>query len=95
MKTYHIHRDIRARALIFGLPVSFFAIQMLGVIASLLAIIFSFSFALIFGALMGNGLLYTVLLKLENRPDLLANSRVFPNAISNKKTNLLHYADES
>lgn len=80
--------------MIFGLPVSFFAIQMLGVIASLLAVIFSFSFALIFGALIANGVLYVVLLKLANRPDLLSSPRVFPKAISNKKTNLLRYADK-
>ena len=94
MKTFVIHRDIRARALIFGLPVPLFAIQMLGVIASLLIIIFSFSFALIFGAILGNGILYVILLKLTNQPDLLHFVNVFPKAISNKKTNLLRYADE-
>lgn len=94
MKTFHIHRDIRARALIFGLSVPFFALQMLGVIASLLIIIFSFSFPLIFGAIVGNGILYVILLKLTNRPHILYLGNAFPRAISNKKTNLLRYADE-
>ncbi|WP_097045025.1 hypothetical protein [Flagellimonas pacifica] len=67
---------------------------MLGVIASLLIIIFSFSFTLIFTALVCNGVLYIVLLKFTNRPDMLTVGRVFPRAISNKKTNLLRYADE-
>lgn len=94
MKSFTIHRDIRARALIFGLPVPFFALQMLGVIASLLVIIFSLSFPLIFGAILANGILYVILLKLTNRPHLLYLGNVFPIAISNKKTNLLRYADE-
>lgn len=94
MKKFEIYRDIRARALIFGLSVPFFALQMLGVIASLLVIIFSFSFALIFGAMLCNGILYVVLLKLTNRPDMVQVGRVFPRSISNKKTNLLRYADE-
>ncbi len=95
MKKYGIYRDIRARALIFGLPVSLFALQMLGVIASLLVIIFSFSFGLVLGTMLCNGILYTALLQLTNRPNLLQMGNVLPKAISNKKTNFLHYTDES
>ena len=91
MKSYSIHRDIRRRALIFGLSVPLFAIQMLGVIAPLLVIIFSFSFTLIFGAMLLNGALYVLLLKLNNNPNGLVIGMVFPKNISNKKTNLLYY----
>ena len=91
MKSYRIHRDIRRQALIFGLPVPLFAIQMLGVIASLLVIIFSFSFGFVLGAMLLNGSLYVLLLKLNSNPNSLPMGSVFPKSISNKKTNLLFY----
>lgn len=91
MKVYIIYRDIRRRALIFGLPVSLFAIQMLGIIGSLLVVIFSFSFGLVIGAMLLNGILYVVLIKLVNQPRLLDVAQVFPKIISNKKTSLLSY----
>lgn len=94
MKKFNPYRNIRARALIFGLPVPLFALQMLGVIASLLIIIFSFSFTLVLGAMLLNGILHAVLLKLAHASHLLRLGNVFPKAISNKKTNLLRYADE-
>ena len=94
MKKFNLYKDIRTRARIFGLPVPLFALQLLGIIASLLTIIFSFSFTLVLGAMLLNGILYGVLLKLTNEPDLLHWGRVLPRAISNKKTNLLHYTDE-
>nr|WP_299801208.1 hypothetical protein [uncultured Maribacter sp.] len=93
MKSYRIYRNIRKRALIFGLPVSLFALQMLGVIGSLLVVIFSFNLVLVLGAALINGMLYVVLLKLTNRPHVLHIGNVFPKAISNKKTTLLNYED--
>jgi len=95
MKKFEIYRDIRARALIFGLPLPLFALQMLGIIASLLVIIFSFRFVLVFGALLGNGVLYALLLKLANQPQWLSLAKGGPKLISNKKTSLLRYADQS
>lgn len=95
MKKFELYRDIRARALIFGLPVPLFALQMLGIIASLLVIIFSFRFALVFGVLLGNGILYALLLKLANQPQWLSLVKGGPRHISNKKTPLLRYADQS
>ena len=93
MKGYRVYRDIRRRALIYGLPVSLFALQMLGVIGSLLAVIFSFGLFLVIGAVAVNLTLYFVLLKLAQRPNLVCFTKVFPSAISNKKTTALHYED--
>lgn len=93
MKKFKIYRNIRKRALIFGLPLALLALQMLGVIGSLLVIIFSFSFLLVIGAIVVNALLYAFLIKMTNKPQLLGFSKVFPQAISNKKTSPLHYED--
>ncbi len=93
MKGYKVYRNIRKRALIFGLPVSLFALQMLGVIGSLLVVIFSFDLILVIGAVAVNLTLYFVLLKLTHQPHLLHFAKVFPSAISNKKTTALHYED--
>lgn len=93
MKGYRIYRNIRKRALIFGLPISLFALQMMGVIGSLLVVIFSFSLSLVVGAVLINATLYVVLLKLTNQPHLLHIGKVFPKAISNKKTTALNYED--
>ena len=43
MKKFIPYKNIRKRAMILGLPLSFFALQMISVIASLMLIIFSFS----------------------------------------------------
>jgi hypothetical protein len=94
MKSYKIHREIRKRALVFGLPVPLFALQMFGVIASLLVIIFSFSFGLVLGAMLLNGSLYVLLLKLNNNPNSMHIGQRFPRAITNKKTNLLNYGHQ-
>ncbi len=93
MKTYQVYRNIRKRALIYGLPISLFALQMLGVIGSLLVVIFSFSLFLVVSAVAFNLSLYSVLLKLAHRPQLLNVAKVFPSAISNKKTTDLGYED--
>ena len=93
MKSYQIYRNIRKRALIFGLPVSLFALQMAAVIGSLLVAIFSFSLLLVLGALVVNLILYVLLLKLTHQPHILHIQKVFPSAISNKKTTALHYED--
>ena len=93
MKRYQIYRNIRKRALIFGLPVSLFALQMAAVIGSLLVVIFSFSLLLVLGAIVVNLTLYVMLLKLTHQPQILHVQKVFPTAISNKKTTDLHYED--
>jgi len=93
MKRFEVYKNIRKRAVIFGLPISLFAIMMIAIIASLLVIIFSFGFAIILGVLVFNGLLYMALTKFSNNPHLLQFPKVFPNSISNKKSSSIHYEE--
>ena len=93
MKRYGIYRNIRQRALIYGLPVSLFALMMLCVIGSLLVVIFSFSFGIISGALLFNIALYVILMKMTKNPQLISFRRIFPEMISNKKSSGLSYED--
>jgi len=44
MKKFEVYKNIRKRAVIFGLPISLFALMMVSILVSLLVIIFSFSF---------------------------------------------------
>jgi len=85
MKKYGVYKDIRKRAMLMGLPISLFALQMTSVIGSLLFIIFSFSFLVIVTVLIINGGLYVILTQLTEHPSLLHFKRVFPTTISNKK----------
>lgn len=91
MKKFEIYKNIRKRAMIFGLPVSLFALMMIAIIASLLVIIFSFGFITIIGIFVFNAVLYVGLSKFAHNPQLLQFSKVFPKIISNKKTSTLHY----
>ena len=91
MKKYEVYKNIRKRAIIFGLPISLFAFMMVVVIASLLVVIFSFSFMIIIIAFVINALLYIGLTKFAHNSQLLQFSKVFPKIISNKKTSALHY----
>jgi len=93
MKRYQIYRNIRKRALIFGLPVPLFALQMAVVICSLLLVIFSFNFVMVVCAIGVNLTFYVLLLKLTHQPHLLHLQTIFPMAISNKKTTALDYED--
>ncbi|WP_242204019.1 hypothetical protein [Aestuariivivens insulae] len=93
MKQFEVYRNIRKRALIMGLPVSSFALMMTSVIGSLLFIIFSFSLKVIISVFAINGKLYIALTHLAKHPTLLHFKRVFPKAISNKKTSFLDYDD--
>jgi hypothetical protein len=54
MKRFGVYRNIRRKALIWGLPISLFALMMVAVIASLLVIIFSFSFAVVISVFILN-----------------------------------------
>ena len=93
MKHYEIYRNIRKKALIYGLPVPLFALMMICVIASMLVIIFSFSFTVIFVAVILNLALYVLLSRLSTNPQLLNFRKVFPVLISNKKSSSLNYED--
>jgi uncharacterized membrane protein len=89
MKKYEVYKNIRKRAIIFGLPISLFALMMIAIVASLLVIIFSFSFIVVIGILICNATLYIALTKFAHNPQLLQVARVFPKIISNKKST--HY----
>ena len=91
MRSYAVYRNIRKRAVIFGLPVSFFAIQMVSIIGSLLIVIFSFGFVIILALLFFNVLLYITFLKMSTKNMSLKFSNSFPHLISNKQTTLLNY----
>jgi hypothetical protein len=80
--------------MIFGLPISFFALQMLSIIASLMVIIFSFSLAMIMGVLIFNTILYVALTRITNSTLSLTLTRVFPKIISNKKSSSLNYGQD-
>lgn len=77
--------------MIFGLPVSLFAVMMMGIIGSLLIIIFSFSFFIVIAVLVSNVILYAALLKFSRTPQLFQISSSFPKSISNKKPTPLWY----
>ena len=91
MKSYPVHRNIRQKALIYGLPVSLFALMMLSIIATLLVIIFSFGPLLILGGIVWNLTLYITLVRITAKVHLLNLRTVFPILISNKKSSNLYY----
>ena len=93
MKEFENYRNIRRRALIYGLPLLSFAFQMIAVVASLLVIIFSFSLMAIISAVVINLVLYIFLLKINANPELLNFKRVFPKTISNKPISGFRYED--
>jgi hypothetical protein len=88
MKKFEIYKNIRKQALIWGLPLTYFALQMASVIASLLLIIFSFSLGVVFGVFVWNGLLYILLTKWALHPVQLFMAKTFPDRISNQRSNL-------
>lgn len=91
MKSYEVYRNIRKKALIYGLPIAFFALMMLCIIGSLLAIIFSFSLGMIVSVVCLNLVLYFLLVRIASNPQLLHFRSVFPKMISNKKSSGLSY----
>lgn len=94
MKKFEPYKNIRKRAMILGLPLPFFALQMISVIGSLLVIIFSFSLKVIISVFVWNGTLYIALSRIINHPELLHLKKVFPLTISNKKLSHLLYEED-
>lgn len=94
MKRFEIYRNIRKRALIWGLPVSLFALMMLAVVGSLLVIIFSFSFGAIITASIFNCALYLVLVRFASYLQLIQFSSAFPTSISAKRISQIHYEQD-
>ena len=93
MRKYEVYKNIRKGAMIWGLPISLFAMMMLSILASLLVIIFSFSLVVIIITMLWNGTLYIVLTKIACKAISLNFNTVFPKIISNKKENLTHYVN--
>lgn len=91
MKKFEIYRNMRKKAIIFGLPLSLFALMMVSIIASLLVVIFSFSFGIISGVFLFNSVLYITLTKSVNNPQIFHVAKVFPKIISNKKNSGFDY----
>ncbi|QED37196.1 hypothetical protein FK178_05500 [Antarcticibacterium arcticum] len=94
MKQFEIYRNIRKKAVIFGLPISSFALMMICVVASLLVIIFSFSFWIIIGASFFNCVLYLILIRITKKTQLLPISGRFPELISNRKYSGFNYEQD-
>ncbi|AZQ59876.1 hypothetical protein EJ994_14120 [Maribacter sp. MJ134] len=93
MKTYEVYRNIRKGALIWGLPISLFALLIVSVVASLLVIIFSFSLMIVLSLFIWNACLFIGLNKMSSSTRLLNVRRVFPKSISNKKDNILNHVE--
>lgn len=70
MAAFEIYRHIRQKALIFGLTVNLFAVQMLAILLSLLILIFSFSLSLLAILPIVNSGLYLLLRYFLNNPGL-------------------------
>ncbi len=94
MKKFEVYKNIRKRAVIFGLPISLFALQMVAILASLLVIIFSFSFAMIIAILIFNAALYVALTHITNNPQLFQMAKAFPRIISNKRHSGFNYEQD-
>lgn len=91
MKKFEVYRNMRKTAIIFGLPLSLFAMMMVSIVVSLLIIIFSFSFGIIIGVLSFNSALYIAFTRITNNPQLFQLEGSFPNIISNRKNSGLYY----
>jgi len=91
MKRFEVYKNIRKRAVIFGLPISLFAITMVSILVSLLVIIFSFSFMMIIGILVFNAALYVALTRVTHNPQLFQTAKAFPKIISNKRNSGFNY----
>ena len=94
MQRFEVYKNIRKRAVIFGLPISLFAIMMVSILASLLVIIFSFSFGIIIGVLLLNSALYIALTRITGNPQLFQMAKAFPQIISNKRNSGIDYEQD-
>ena len=94
MKKFEVYKNIRKKAVIFGLPISLFALQMVAILASLLVIIFSFSFVMIIFILIFNAELYITLTRINQNPQLFQMAKAFPRIISNKRHSDFNYEQD-
>ncbi len=94
MKKFEIYKNIRKRAVIFGLPIFLFAVMMISILASLFVIIFSFNLGIAVGILLFNSGLYIALIRLTGNPQLFQISRTYPKIISNKRNSGIDYEQD-
>ena len=94
MKKFEVYKNIRKQAVIFGLPISLFALNMVSILASLLVIIFSFSFGMIIGVLVFNAALYVALTRITHNPQIFQMAKAFPKIISNKRNSGFYYEQD-
>lgn len=92
MHSYRPYRNIRRRALIFGLPVGSFALLMASVILSLLLIIFSFHLGLLLALPIWNLALYLGLLRFQDISFSWPGTRGI-RIITGKRQSLCSYED--
>lgn len=93
MKSFEVYRNIRKGALIWGLPISLFALLMVSVVGSLMIIIFSFSMLTISALFIWNAALFIGLNKMNSGSIKWTIRKVFPKSISNKKDNILNHIE--
>lgn len=94
MKAFQPYRNIRQKALIFGLPVNLFALFILVFTGSLIVVIFSFGLLSILVGGVLNLSLFNLLNHFARHPDVFNFKKVFPGQLSNKCSNMLHYEEE-
>ncbi len=94
MRSYEVYRNIRKGALIWGLPISLFALLMVSIVASLLVIIFSFSLMMVLALFIWNACLFIGLNKMNGSNRLFNIRKVFPKSISNKRDNILNHVED-
>ncbi|WP_416441514.1 hypothetical protein ACH3O9_14065 [Leeuwenhoekiella sp. A16] len=94
MKKFEIYKNIRKQAVIFGLPISLFALMMVSILVSLLVIIFSFSLGMVIGALVINSALYIALTRINQNPQFYPKVNTFPKIISNKRNSGFDYEQD-
>ena len=91
MKRFEVYKNIRKRAVIFGFLISLFALMIVSILASLLIVIFSFSFVMIIGILVFNAALYVALTRISHNPQIFQTANAFPKIISNKRNSGFNY----
>ena len=92
MKKYEVYKNIRKRAVLFGLPLSLFALMMCSILCSLIIIIFSFSLLMVISIPFCNAVLYVVLLNLERIKSYPIFGSQFPKQLSNKSKPIITYS---
>ena len=80
--------------MIWGLPVSLFALMMIAVVGSLLVIILSFSLGAVISVFIFNCALYISLTNLSSHPQVFQVSKVFPGTISSTRLSNFHYEQD-